>query len=236
MRKNIKEGLHRTTSFYIDKIYKNSWTIGAYEEVTNPSSVGLKCLSLLNKFTPVFERSNEYFKGPLLDFASGSGEHSHFLSGFLPSIITYDAQPLHQSLHKNLFRDINSISILTQEEDCFKHEYNTVLGISFFHLINDQASWFLRFAPKIKTNYFIFITSGTTLKSEKMPFFSYSSGFSIIRHTRVYDNELSISRFDSDKFIRTITDQGYSVEHNYTFLSENLDRRLHRAIIIKNKD
>ena len=236
LRRDINKGLFNTTSFYADKISKNPWKIGAYEKVDTPSSVGFKCLTLLTKFTPVFERSNEYFKGPILDFASGSGEHSHFLSSFLPSVNTYDAQPIHQSFQINLFRGINNISILTQEEDCFKHNYHTVLGISFFHLINDQASWFLRIAPRIKTKYFVFITRGTTLESDKVYLFHPSSDTSIIRHTRVYDNELCISKFDSVKFIRKITDQGYNVEHNYEFLSEHPRPLLYRAIIIKNKD
>jgi len=120
---------------------------------------GKKCFSLLSKLLPVFSRYPQLFEDKdILDFGSGQGEHTYFLSHFAHKVYSYDLSRTNMLRQFKMFYDRENIKILRSENECFD-KFDTFIAISLLHLIEDHVKWITELKKNIVAEKYIFISS-----------------------------------------------------------------------------
>jgi hypothetical protein len=116
-----------------------------------------KCFNLLSKLVPVVVKYPQLFLDKtILDFGSGQGEHSFFLSHFAKQVSTFDPVKSNALSQFRIFYDYENIKVLRHKNECFG-EVDTFLAISLLHLIENPINWITDLSNQIKADTYIFI-------------------------------------------------------------------------------
>ena len=190
--------LYNTLNFYLDKIGNSDQRFAYYSKSDTNEIISDKCFGLLVKLSPVIKKYPKLFEGTVLDFASGSGEHTHLLSQFSKHVYTYDAAKPYIILHHELFDSIDNITVLDSEEDGYNLNIDTFFVVGFLALVSDRKRWFNTLTDRFKAKHYIFIVpNGDKPKRTLKPLGN-------IRWENPQDNDPYTNPFDYNDIISEI--------------------------------